>query len=821
MVDSMQRREIRTSMDEPSLLQQAERVLEWDRLLEVLAKAARSAMGAEQCRALTLETDLEAARMRLRETEEMAALRESEAPFPSLSFADLREVLGRAEKGAALEAHEFRDLSVALGLSLEVLRYMHPRREQAPALWAVAAGLETIQALRAMQVSIDRCVDQDGSIRESATPELRRLTRHTQDFKQQMRQRLEVILASTRYADVLQERYSDQRQGRYVVPVKAEMRSKIPGIVHDVSGSGATVFLEPRELVELNNSIKVAELEVEREVRRILQELSAEVAAHVPALVCGLEILATLDCIAAKAAFGHLIHAHPVAINDCGRVRLRQARHPLLVLARGEVVANDVVLDETVRVLIISGPNTGGKTVTLKIVGLFALMVRAGLPLPCDADSDMALFPEVYADIGDAQDLTKDLSSFSAHMTQMIRLLAQASAVRTGPAGEVTDLQALVLLDEPATSTDPAEGAALAEALLLHLAGLGMKVVATTHYNQLKALAHTTPGFVNASVEFDVSRLAPTYRLIMNLPGGSSAIDIAGRLGMDEAILEQALQLLRREDRLLEQMLGDLQEKQRRLSEDLARAATLKAEAERAAQEASEIAERLRDSERDERKNVKKKLTQDLLQARAQVQGIIEGLKKEDKTLSKAKEAKQKLAGIGAQAREQLGAGAGTVPLDQLTAGDPVEVVGLGVVGTLLEEAKGKKRVHVRIGDREASVEVSGLVGVARGEGHEPQPAKSRLRQRAPQVASSGGMETSSTVDLRGQAADEALDLTVAALDRAVLAGEPFLRIIHGHGTGRLKTVLRDYLKSSPYVASFRAGERAEGGDGVTVATLK
>ena len=749
----------------------------------------------------------------------MAALRESEAPFPSLSFADLREVLGRAEKGAALEAHEFRDLSVALGLGLEALQYLNPRREQAPALWALASGLEAIQALRAIQASIDRCVDQDGNIRESATSELRRLTHHTQDFKQQMRHRLEVILASTRYADVLQERYFAQRQGRYVVPVKSEMRAKIPGIVHDVSGSGATVFLEPRELVELNNSIKVAELEVEREVRRILQELSAEVAAQAPALLCGLEILATLDCIAAKAAFSHLIRAHPVAINDCGRIRLRQARHPLLVLAREQVVPNDVILDETVRVLIISGPNTGGKTVTLKIVGLFALMVRAGLPLPCDADSDMALFPEVYADIGDAQDLTKDLSSFSAHMTQMIRLLAQASTTEIGPAGPVTG-QALVLLDEPATSTDPAEGAALAEALLLHLARLGMKVVATTHYNQLKALAHTTPGFVNASVEFDVSRLAPTYRLIMNLPGGSSAIDIAGRLGMDEAILEQALQLLRREDRVLEQMLGDLQEQQRRLSDDLARAATLREEAERAAQEASEIAERLRASERDERKNVKKKLTQDLLQARAQVQGIIEGLKKEEKTLVKAKEAKQQLADIATQAREQLGAGAETVPLDRLTAGDPVEVVGLGVVGTLLESAKGKKRVRVRIGDREASVETSGLVGVIRGEGHEPQQAKSRPQQRLSQGPSSGGMETSSTVDLRGQAADEALDLTVAALDRAVLAGDPFLRIIHGHGTGRLKTVLRDYLKSSPYVASFRAGERAEGGDGVTVVTL-
>ncbi|MDE3118972.1 MAG: endonuclease MutS2 [Nitrospirota bacterium] len=808
-------------MGEPSLLQQAERVLEWERVLDVLAGQARSAMGAERCRTLALETEIEAARVRLQETAEMAALRESETPFPSLSFADLREVLGRAEKGASLEAHELRDLSVALGLCLEALRYMGPRRDQVPALWALASRLEAVHPLRSIQASIDRCVDQDGSIRESATHELRRVTHQAQDFKQQMRHRLEVILSSTRYAEVLQERYFAQRQGRYVVPVKAEMRSKIPGIVHDVSGSGATVFLEPRELVDLNNSIKVAELEIEREVRRILQELSAEVAAHGPALDDGLEVLATLDCIAAKAAFSHLIRAHPVTINDCGRVRLRQARHPLLLLARGQVVANDIVLDETVRVMIISGPNTGGKTVTLKIVGLFALMVRAGLPLPCHEDSDMALFPEVYADIGDAQDLTKDLSSFSAHMTQMIRLLAQASAARTGPGGSVTGGRTLVLLDEPATSTDPAEGAALAEALLLHLAERGMKVVATTHYNQLKALAQTHPGFVNASVEFDVSRLAPTYRLIMNLPGGSSAIDIAGRLGLDEAILEQALQLLRREDRGLEQLLGDLQEKQRRLSDDLAGAETLKAEAERAAREAAEIAARLRDSEREERKSAKKKLTQDLLQARAQVQGIIEGLKKEDRTLSKAKAAKEKLAGIEAQAHARLSVEGETVPLDRLSVGDRVEVVGLGIVGTLLEEAKGKKRVRVRMGDRDALVDVAGLTGLGRTDGPAPPKATSKPLHRTSSGTGPGGMETSSAVDVRGQAADDALDLAIAALDRAALAGEPFLRIIHGHGTGRLKTVLRDYLKASPYVAAFRAGERAEGGDGVTVVTLQ
>jgi len=809
------------STEDDSLQLQAQRVLEWGRLLELLAGQARSAMGAERCRTLPLETELESARLRMHETAEMISLRESEAPFPSLSFPDLREVLGRAGKGAALETHEFRDLSIALGLSLEVLRYLGPRRERVPALWAVAAGLEAVQALRHLQAAIDRCVDQDGNIRESATHELRRLTQQAQDFKQQMRHRLEVILASTRYADVLQERYFAQRQGRYVVPVKAEMRSKIPGIVHDVSGSGATVFLEPRELVDLNNSIKVAELELEREVTRILQELSGEVAAHVPALLGALDVLATLDCLAAKAAFSHRIAGHAVAVNDCGRVRLKRARHPLLMLAREQVVANDVVLDETVRVLIISGPNTGGKTVTLKIVGLFALMVRAGLPLPCDEDSDMALFPEVYADIGDAQDLTKDLSSFSAHMTQMIRLLAQASATRAGAEGQVKALQALVLLDEPVTSTDPAEGAALAEALLLHLAQRGMKVVATTHYNSLKALAQTTPGFVNASVEFDVSRLAPTYRLIMNLPGGSSAIDIAGRLGMDESILEQALRLLRREDRVLEQMLGDLQEKQRRLSEDLAQAGALKADADRAAQEASEIVAQLRASEREERKRAKKKLTEELLHARAQVQGVIEELKKGERTLSKAKAMKHRLADVEALTGRQLTSPADTIPLDQLTVGDRVEMAALGAVGTLLEEPQGKKRVRVRMGDRDVSVEASGLIGIARGGSGDKPKAKEPLPGRATSLGTAGGLGAPSVVDVRGQTADEALDLVIAALDRAVLAGEPFLRIIHGHGTGRLKAVLRDYLTTSPYAAAARPGDRAEGGDGVTIVSLR
>jgi DNA mismatch repair protein MutS2 len=815
------------------------RALEWPKILELLALRAHSSMGAERCRNLALESDLEEARTRLQETADMARLQEHSDPFPALAFPDTREGIGRAIKGATLETHELRDLSVTLEVGLGARRFLTRRIDEVPALAAAARPLEEMPQLQRLKHALDRCVDPEGNIRESATPALHRLSQHAQDLKQTMRRRLEVILATKRFTDVLQEQYFAQREGRYVLPVKAELRSRIPGIVHDVSASGATVFLEPRELVELNNSIKVAELEVQREINRILQELSGQVAAESVRLFQILQTLGVLDCIAAKAALGRVVKGEPIALNTTGRIVLRQARHPLLVLARDAqrvardarrasqdahaaaeaVVANDIVLDDPVRVLVISGPNTGGKTVTLKVLGLSALMVRAGLFPPCGPDSEMPLFQEVYADIGDTQDLAKDLSSFSAHMIQMIRIMAlmeQASKHRPSKPPE-TGLPVLILIDELATSTDPTEGAALAEALLKRLATLGLKVVVTTHYNSLKTLAQTTPGFMNASVEFDVATLSPTFRLLLGLPGGSSALDIAGRLGMDSEILEDARRLLKREDRLLERVLGELQEKQRRLDVDTERAGVLRAEAERSAQEAAEITDRLRATEREEQKRIRKVLTEELMRARADVQAVLEGLKRE-RTLHKAKEAKQRVAEIEAQAGPQLRRSGDTISMEELDAGAKVEIGSLGAVGTLLESPRGKKRVRVRVGEREMSVAVSALLGLSHAgppPGRKAQP--SRAVSSSPSVV---GYEAASQIDVRGKNADEALDMVIAALDQAMLAGAPTLRIIHGHGTGRLKAALREHLKTSAYVATFRPGARAEGGDGVTIVEL-
>jgi len=793
-----------------TLLAKARQVLEWDAVLAALAGRTVSALGAERSRSLPLAETVEEASTSLRETAEMVALEASGEGLPLTTFPDLRLVVERAAKGALLLAVDCRDLTIVLGLVSDILRYLQRRRDEAPTLSAVAADLDDLPHLKR---AIDRCVDHEGNIRESATPELRDLLHHANALKQKIRAKLEAMLGSPRFADLLQEQYFAQRENRYVLPIKVERKSEVPGIVHDMSASGATVFIEPRELVDLNNQIKEADLAVDREVHRILQDLSQQVAAHADALRTGLDVLGRLDCLRAKASLARLLKASDPLVNAEGRIRLKEARHPLLVLSRLQgqepVVPNDLDLCDPVRVLIISGPNTGGKTVTLKIVGLFALMVRAGLQLPCAPGSDMAFFSEVYADIGDAQDLTKDLSSFSAHMTDMIALLREA-----GPA-------ALVLLDEPVTSTDPAEGAALAHALLVHLAERGFTVVATTHYNALKALAQSHPGFANASVEFNIATLAPTYRLILGMPGGSSAIDIAGRLGMDEAILDESVRLVDARERALERLMEELQETRRKLDEDARRTAELLAEAETAARLQKELAARLAATEQESRKTVRKKVTDEILKARAEVQSVIEEIKT-DKRLVKAREAKERLAAIEQAMRATVTRSGDYRPVSDLRIGDRVEVVNLGARGVLLENPSGKKRVRIRMGEAEVSVEVSDLAGLAEGAGEEvSQGFREKKAVGARRAVPLQVKETNAVVDVRGQTAEEAQEAVVACLDRAALAGAQTVRIIHGHGTGRLKQALRDYLKTSPYVASFRPGERAEGGDGVTVVNVK
>lgn len=807
-------------MSRESLFLQTQEALEWPRLLELLASQAHSSLGADYCRSLPLAETCMEAQSRLHETTEMIALSEGPLPFPALPFHDSQNALIRGEKGAALEANELRRIADVISLIVRAQRCLTSQKDLAPHLFAHIEHLENISFL---QSEIDQCISPEGEVLDHASSALYDAIQNSKGLKSRIRQRLESMMTSSTYRDALQEPYFDQRENRYVLPIKVDMQHQVPGIVHDVSSSGLTVFLEPRELIELNNRIKVADLEVAREIHRILTELTTMIVEHTQTIRHFFQVLTILDSIGAKARLSQRIQGCPVELSEDGHIRLMKARHPLLILARNAVVPNDIVLERDQNILVISGPNTGGKTVNLKLLGLYSLMVRAGLHLPCAEGSEMGFFSETYADIGDTQDLTNDLSSFSAHLTKIIELIEIGGSPQSQASGSI-----LVLLDEVISSTDPAEGAALAEALLLHFAKLGFKVVVTTHYNSLKTLALSTPGFLNASLEFDVNTLTPTYRLIQGVPGGSSALDIAGRLGMNPSILKQASELVHQQDRQLDHIFSDLQQMHHRLRVELDTAETLRRQTEEVATEAQERVDRLRATERDELRKIKKKFKEELARARIEIRQTVDALK-QDKTLVKAKEAKERVQAIEGELNRITQDDSQTVPLDSLQAGAIVEISNLGASGTLLEAPQGKKRVRLRVGESELSVAVELLIG--RKPGFEwplsgapatSVPAKSkRSKGFAEQNFTSPSLSGLLTIDLRGQIVEEALENLASRLDEAALTVAKSLHIIHGHGTGKLKTATRQYLAKSPYIESYRPGEHGEGGDGVTIVELR
>jgi len=798
-------------MSHETFFQHTQHALEWPRLLELLASQAHSSLGADYCRSIPLADSCSSAQDRIHETSEMIALSEGTLPFPVLMFHDSGNALIRAEKGAALDAQELRRMANAMALIVSVQRCLKSQKELASHVFAYIEHLDDLSPLRS---EIDQCISPEGEMLDHASSALYDAIQESQTLKGRMRQRLESMMTSSSYRDALQEPYFDQRENRYVLPIKVDMQHQVDGIVHDVSSSGLTVFLEPRELIELNNRIKVGELAVAREIHRILAELSSMIVEHIPTIQQYLKVLTILDSIGAKARLSQRMQAHPVQLSEDGHIHLAKARHPLLMLGRHTVIPNDIYFEKDQKVLVISGPNTGGKTVNLKVLGLYSLMVRAGLHLPCAQGSEMGVFSETYADIGDSQDLAKDLSSFSAHLTKIVELLDIGRSHSSGTASPI-----LVLLDEVISSTDPAEGAALAEAVLLHFAQLGFKVVVTTHYNSLKTLAFSTPGFLNASLEFDVATLTPTYRLIQGVPGGSSALDIAGRLGMDPDILKQAADIVHQQDRQLDHVFSDLQDMHHRLRQELEDAETHRRMAESAATEIEERVNRLRTTEREELRTVKKKFKEELGRARTEIRQTIDALK-QDKSLVKAKEAKQRVSDIEGVLIRNTQDDSQTIPLDSLQAGALVEISHLGTSGTLLENPQGKKRVRLQVGDSELSVAVELLIG-RRQRADVPATHVSSKRKMAKgfdeQNRTSPSPSGLLTLDLRGQTVEEALECLASRLDEAALTVAQSLHVIHGHGTGKLKIAIRQYLSQSSYVESFRPGMKGEGGDGVTI----
>ena len=806
----------------PLIVPQTEQVLEWPVLIDFLAKEAASTMGADCCRAIAFVSDLQTAHAQQQETAEMVQILEGTYPLQPLTFPDIRNVLARVGKEGLLDGPDLRDISIVLGLSQTTKQLLHFHSSTCP---RIGAQSQNLYDMTLVKHAIDSCIDLNGHLRESATPELHQLTQKSQSLRQTMRRRLEHMLASQQYEDLLQGQYFAERENRYVIPIKAERQHHIEGIVHDISSSGATVFVEPRHLIELNNSIKFADLQVAQEARHILQDLSSLVAEHVPSIQENLNCLAALDCLMAKARLSIKIHGSPIHLNQEHRIDLHQARHPLLALSKEHVVPNSIRIEGDAKVLIISGPNAGGKTVSLKLVGLIAMMVKAGLHPPCDPDSDMALFERVYADIGDTQDLSKDVSSFSGHILNMIALLKDAGS----PKEQAFAHDSLVLLDEVGSSTDPIEVAALAEALLGHLCDLGCIIVATTHYPSLKTLANRNPHVRNASQEFDLDTLSPTFRLLDGIPGGSSALEIAGRLGLDPSIIQDAQSLIQRQDRDLDRMLRSLHETYIRLDREATQAQRLRQEAQRLLDDAQITRDQLRTQEREDRQRYRKQWQREFSRAQRHLNQMVDDLKK-NKTLSNVQSIQQALGTINLEILSQL-PGTSPASTEPPQEGDLVEIDSLGTTGILLESLEGKKQVSIRVGAQTIKTVPSAL----RLATPAAPDKSSQTRNRMGGQRSSSAIQTlsdaiaSSSVtgiyqhelDIRGARLDDAMEMTIAALDHALVSQAKYLKVIHGQGSGALKSGIRTLCQSSPYIQNFRSGDPAEGGNGVTVIELR
>lgn len=798
---------------ESPITRMTEQVLEWPKLLEALGQETASSMGREQCFSMRPAPDLSTALQLQSETKEMLTILEGDHPLPSLIFPDIRDVLSRAAKEGLLDGPELRDVSIVLGLGHSAKSVLQCHGEICPTL---AHHGKAFEDLVWVMRSIELCIDPHGMIRETASPELFELTQKSQALRHTMRRKLEHMLASPEYEERLQERYFAEREGRYVVPVKSERQHTVDGIVHDISSSGATVFIEPRHLIELNNAIKFADLQVVQETRRILQDLSRLVTESVSAIQKNLVELAQLDCLMAKARLSQKLQGAPIKLVPQPAISLRQARHPLLMFTKDVVVPNSINIDANTRILVISGPNAGGKTVSLKMVGLFALMVKIGLFPPCSPDSEMGLFHRIYADIGDTQDLSKDLSSFSGHIVNMIGLLQDLACRPQSEPGAT-----LVLLDEVGNSTDPVEGAALAEALLCHLSHQGCTILVTTHYPSLKTLAMRNPLASNASQEFNLDTLSPTYRLLGGIPGRSSALEIAGRLGLDPRIIRHAESLIDQKDHHLHHVFQSLQDSQRRLDEELMKANQLREEAQRIHREAEVMRAAVQQQEREDRYRHRKQWQREFSQAQRNLHDLLDTLQKE-KNPEQARQSQQSLSALNKKMLETLYQGQGEIQVTP-QEGDWVEIEALGTQGVLLEAPDGKKQVLIQVGSRTLKTSPQGLRVLTPPPSSHDRSKKSSKTHRSTGMAftPSNPARYEETIDLRGSRVEEGLELVELTLDRAMASQTRFVKIIHGRGTGALQSSIRQYCRSSPYIKVFRAGESAEGGEGVTIIELE
>lgn len=776
--------------------------LEYLKIRDMLAARTGSVMGKELVEALLPSSEADEVKRRLSETDEAVRMLSTEPNVPRGSVRDVRGPLKRAEIGGVLESHEIQAVGTSLYASRRMRTFFAALQQPYPFLNEMAGQ---ITVLRLLESEIESTIAESGEIQDDATPELSRLRREIRLGQQRVREKLDSLLRSTEYQKYFQDTLVTIRGDRYVIPVKQEYRQHFPGIVHDQSSSGATVFIEPMAVVNLNNDLKQAMAAEHHEVERILQALSAKIAQSAAAISLNCDMLAQLDFIFAKARLALDMKAHCPEINVNGWVDVRQARHPLI--AAGVVVPIDIRIGREFHTLLITGPNTGGKTVALKTVGLFALMAQAGLFLPAAAGATMPVFTGVYADIGDEQSIEQSLSTFSAHMTNLVRILNQ---VKPGD---------LVLIDEIGIGTDPDEGASLAMSILEYLHGLGARTIATTHFSELKTFAYTRAGIENASVEFDHQTLRPTYRLLIGVPGSSNAFQISRRLGLTDSIIERAKQFLSKEHGEFELVLKALEEEKRDYTQRSDAIKALEQETATLRQAAAEEKERLDARKTDIINKAKNEAALLIRQARREAEEIIEQLKaqwnaasdKERQTaLTNAKQRLQKAMGDYSRL-DDVRAALPAADIAELIPGTTVWVASLQQQGTVI--AVNSEGVLVQLGILKMNVPAADCRLM-----RQDSPAKTEKRNT---VSFAKAQSAVRQIDIRGVTVEEGEALLDKFLDDAVLAGLSEVLVVHGKGTGALRKGIRAYLRAHQNVKDIRIAELNEGGDGATVVKLK
>ena len=785
------------------------RVLEFPKILEMLSELAVTEPGREAARQLTPSGDADTVRRWQAETEEASSVYAYNGSNPMAWFTDVRPFLKLAKAGGTLSPKALLQVADVLRASRTVRSALVTDREDTPLLTELGSRLATN---RALEEEIYDAIISEEEISDHASPDLYAIRRQMRVLNDRVREKLNGIIRSSSMQKYLMDAIVTMRNGRYVVPVKAECRANVPGIVHDQSGTGSTLFIEPMGVVEAGNELKQWTIKEKNEIERILGEFSDRIAPDAELIASNLDLMARLDVIFAKAALARQMRAVPPKLNEQGHVRLIQARHPLIDPQK--VVPSTLWLGEEFTTLVITGPNTGGKTVTLKTVGLLSLMAQAGLQIPAAYGSELSIFDEVFADIGDEQSIEQSLSTFSSHMTNIVEILQSVTP------------RSLALFDELGAGTDPTEGAALAMAILNHLLSMKVTTMATTHYSELKAFALGTPGVENASVEFNVETLRPTYRLSIGVPGKSNAFEISRKLGLPEFLIDDANSRLSKDAVRFEDVIANAEyhrqiaEKERELAEQAHR------ETQKLRDEAERLQKELAARRETELRKARQEARQLLQKAQRESEQIISDLKKQRREGVKDHELhnlRAQLQGAIDDNTEKIAAQEGEgAPVKEGRVGDTVLLVNLNAKAVIVTPPDGKGECTVQAGALKLKANIADMRTAKPDKPEKPkgrQPAKGSGGGSGYVGVSPRAVQTE--CDVRGMSLDEALLAVDMFLDGAVLNKLGQVYIIHGKGTGVLRSGIQQHLRKHPAIKSFRLGKYGEGEDGVTVAELK